>query len=335
MKKKISRPKSKKTIRRILDGIHILQALGLPIDSMTERRKARASMAFLAVADLSPQNGWPKAKSTVDGHRLTSRQIINYLNSNFEEKISSGSYDDIRRQDLKDAVLADIIIKSAIDPTADTNDPTRPYALTPEAAAVVRTYGTAAWKSALETYSKDKVQLTEQLRQRRELAKIPIKLPDGRELKFSPGEHNKLQKAIIEEFLPFYGYGAKILYLGDSEKRLEILKDDSTLHQLGFFEIKANQLPDVLAYAESKNWLYLIEAVHSVNPISPRRYLELQRLVGSCTADIIYVTAFLTKKAFKAHAADIAWETEVWIAEDPEHLIHFNGDKFMGPHKKA
>ncbi|MFS2517149.1 MULTISPECIES: BsuBI/PstI family type II restriction endonuclease [Parabacteroides] len=29
--------------------------------------------------------------------------------------------------------------------------------------------------------------------------------------------------------------------------------------------------------------------------------------------------------------ADIAWETEVWIAENPGHMIHFNGDRFIGP----
>ena len=28
---------------------------------------------------------------------------------------------------------------------------------------------------------------------------------------------------------------------------------------------------------------------------------------------------------------ELAWETEVWIAEMPEHMIHLNGDRFMGP----
>ena len=27
----------------------------------------------------------------------------------------------------------------------------------------------------------------------------------------------------------------------------------------------------------------------------------------------------------------INWDTEVWIAELPEHMIHLNGDQFMGP----
>ena len=26
-----------------------------------------------------------------------------------------------------------------------------------------------------------------------------------------------------------------------------------------------------------------------------------------------------------------AEQTEVWIAENPDHLIHYNGEKFLGP----
>ncbi len=30
--------------------------------------------------------------------------------------------------------------------------------------------------------------------------------------------------------------------------------------------------------------------------------------------------------------AQIAWESEVWIAEEPMHMIHFNGERFLGPY---
>jgi type II restriction enzyme len=50
-------------------------------------------------------------------------------------------------------------------------------------------------------------------------------------------------------------------------------------------------------------------------------------------APVFHVTAFLTRNKFRKWAADIAWETEVWIAEAPDHLIHFDGKKFLGPYE--
>lgn len=162
---------------------------------------------------------------------------------------------------------------------------------------------------------------------------VSVSLPDGKSLKFSPGEHNDLQKAIIEEFLPRYGSESEVLYVGDTAKKL-LLCDRKKLEKLSFFELTHDELPDVLAYSSKKNWLFLIEAVHSSGPITPVRLEELKRLTKECTAEIVYVTAFLDRATFRKFAPDIAWETEVWIADSPDHLIHFNGDKFLGPYKK-
>ena len=93
------------------------------------------------------------------------------------------------------------------------------------------------------------------------------------------------------------------------------------------------ELPDIVAYSKTKNWLFLIEAVHSSGPISPIRLLELKRLAKECTAEIVFVTAFLTRDTFRKFAPEIAWETEVWIADAPDHMVHFDGDKFLGPYK--
>jgi type II restriction enzyme len=152
-----------------------------------------------------------------------------------------------------------------------------------------------------------------------------------KELFFGPGEHNELQKFIIEEFLPRFGQGAQVLYVGDTQDKLLFVEEDR-LQTLGFFELSHEKLPDVLAYSREKNWLFLIEAVHSANPITELRKRTLEQLTKSCKADIIYVSAFLNRAAFRKFSFEIAWETEVWIAESPDHLIHFNGDKFLGPH---
>lgn len=104
--------------------------------------------------------------------------------------------------------------------------------------------------------------------------------------------------------------------------------------KLNLFEISHEELPDVIAYSEKKNWLYLIEAVHSSGPISGITLFQLQELTKNCTTDIVCVTTFLTRQKFRQFMTEIAWETEVWIADNLDHLVHFNGDKFLGPYKE-
>jgi type II restriction enzyme len=245
-----------------------------------------------------------------------------------------GSYDDIRRKDLKLPVVAGIIIASANKPNAARNDPTRGYSLSPEYVEIIGRFGQSDWLEMIEEFMADRPTLAERLDAARQLNHVPIKLPDGQTLQFSPGEHNLLQKAIIEQFLPRYGFGAEVLYVGDTAKKF-LVRDEQKLKSLKFFELEHGELPDVVAYSAKKNWLFLIEAVHSANPISPVRLLELKRLAKNCTADIVFITAFLTRDAFRKFAPEVARETEVWIADAPDHMIHFDGDKFLGPYKSS
>ena len=87
-------------------------------------------------------------------------------------------------------------------------------------------------------------------------------------------------------------------------------------------------------YDRKKNWLFLVEAVTSHGPMTPKRIVELKALLKDSKAELIFVTAFPDRTEFRKHMADIAWETEVWLMDNPEHMIHFNGDKFLGPHQK-
>ncbi len=328
-------PKSKKSrsVKKVLnEALHILNSLGIPFDGLTQRRLERMGMAFLAVLDVKRSKDWPHAKQSGDGWAPQTRQLIDYINKHFEESISSGSYDDIRRKDLKLATVAGIIEHSANDPNAATNNPTRGYALSPQFAYIVRSYGKQSWDDDIDELLAETRTLRDRLSDIRDIEMVNVTLPDGQSLTFSPGEHNDLQKSIIEEFLPHYGFGSQVLYVGDTANKF-LLCDKAKLEQLSFFELTHNELPDVLAYSTSKNWLFLIEAVHSSGPINAIRLEELKRLTETCSAEIVFVTAFLDRATFRKFAPDIAWETEVWIADSPDHLIHFNGDKFLGPYK--
>ena len=144
--------------------------------------------------------------------------------------------------------------------------------------------------------------------------------------------HKKLIAEVLSKFFRRWGHGAKpIVVRGYAPPHC--LAHREYLSRLGISVVDRWELPDIVAYSAKKNWLFLIEAVHSSGPISPVRRLELKRLAGECTADIVFVTAFLSRDAFRKFAPDIAWETEVWIADAPDHLVHFDGDKFLGPYQ--
>ncbi len=317
-------------MRLIEQTIAVLDALGIPVESKTSRALEKMAMAFLAVAGV--KNTWKEAQGISEGRILKTREIIAFINANFEESISSGSYDDIRRKDLKLPVLAGLITKAAANPNAATNDPTRGYALTPELTLLLHQFDTDRWAAQLDRFTKLNTNLRDALNRTRAFEKVAVTLPDGVQLLFSPGQHNLLQKYVVEEFLPRFGRGCQVLYVGDTADKF-LFMDRAALDSLRFFDLLHDELPDIIAYDPSNNWLFLIEAVHSSGTISEVRMLELKRLTQVCTAEIIFVTAFLTKFDFRKWATDIAWETEVWIADNPDHLIHFNGDKFLGPRK--
>ncbi|QQR87315.1 MAG: restriction endonuclease [Flavobacteriales bacterium] len=317
-------------VKRVLnEALDILIAVGIPAAAEPIRRRERMAACMMAVAGVTKK--WSAAKSVKDGRHLKTREVIPFVNKHFEENISSGSYDDVRRKDLKLAVVAGVIVNSGDNPGRATNDPTRGYALAPDFAALIRTYGTPAWAKNLAAFNKNRPSLAESLLRKRDMERIPVTLPGGGKLELSLGKHNELQKAIIEQFLPLWGNGAEVLYVGDTSNKLLHIERER-LKELGFFDLSHDELPDIIAYSKSKKWLYVIEAVHSSGPISELRLMELKKLLKGCKAGIVYVTAFLTRKAHAKYADQIAYETEVWTADRPEHLQHLNGPRFMGPY---
>lgn len=326
-------PKQLKGIQTLVEeALQVLEALGVPLDDLTARRKEKMAKAFLAVAGLKPGMAWREAKDNSDHRQLLSRQVITFMNAYLGEDIADSSYDDIRRKDLLLPEKALVVLKSAKNPDANTNDGTRGYAINPVAAQAVRQFGTPQWQPAISQFLQGRESLAQQLRRDRGLARIPVRISEGTLLDFSPGKHNVLQREIIENFLAIFGFGAEVLYVGDTANK-SLFVNRSKLAKLKFFELAHDKLPDVVAYSRSKNWLYLIEAVTTANPITELRRNSLIELTQACSADVVFVTAFPDRATYRKFAKDIAWETEVWIADAPEHMIHFNGDKFLGPHK--
>lgn len=324
--------KSPELQQLINQALYMLYKFGIPFADLTPRRLERIALAFLAVTHVTDREGWKDAKDLNDGISMTTRDIIAYINEHYGENISPGSYDDIRRKDLVLCVLANIIVPT--QPVSKTNSPTRGYALNPDYRALVRTFGADSWSQTVAGQSIVRETLAEKLAGKRHIKTTPVTLPSGRVLEFGPGEHNALQKAIIEEFLPRYGYGSVVLYVGDTADKLAFYEEER-LSSLNFPRLEHKELPDIIAYSEQKNWLYLIEAVHSFGAIDNIRLTKLRSLITECACGVIFVTAFLTRKVFRQWVEKIAWETEVWIAETPDHIVHFDGEKFLGPYTQG
>ncbi len=307
----------------------ILKDLGLPLKQQNDR----SALTLLALCNLKENDSWKSAKQismSVVGNKENPKYegVMRFISLYYNKQYAENSRETFRRQTLHQFVQAGIASHNPENPHLPTNSKDNHYRLTKEALKVIKSFGTNKWDKELKFFKKNIGTLKGKYEKKRNLRKIPVTLLNGKKLKFSPGKHNEVQIAIIKEFAP----GSKLLYVGDTAKK-DLYLDKITLNELHVPIDQHSKLPDVVLYDKEKNWVYLIEAVTSHGPISPKRIIELEALFVNCPAGLLYVTAFPDFKEFKRHTNDIAWETEVWLTEIPDHMIHFNGDRFIGPRK--
>jgi hypothetical protein len=188
-----------------------------------------------------------------------------------------------------------------------------------------------AWTRQLKAYQAGRDKIKADLERRRDIPRVPVTLSDGKAITLSPGGQNPLIKSIVEDFCPRYAPGASIAYIGDAENKFLHL-DATYLNGLGVVVAPSAKMPDVIAHDAKRNWLLLVEAVVSVGSIDAKRRHELKTLFSSCSAGLVFVTAFESRDSFGRFQKSISWETEVWIAAEPDHVIHFNGVRFLGPY---
>lgn len=306
----------------------ILKALGLPPAQSNEM----SALTLIALCGLGPDDPWSNATRI----RCTvTKGIMDFVRNKFGKEYAPNTRETFRRQVLHQFVQGHIADYNPFEPNLPTNSPHAHYAITQAALAAVQTYGTTStWKEGVRKFLAEQGALSLLYSPEREQRRVPILLPDGQEFRLSPGKHNEVQKAIVEEFAARFAPGAELLYLGDTAKK-NLVVNVRVLGELGIPISEHDKLPDVVMYDRTRQWLFLIEAVTSHGPVSPKRIVELEAMFTDCPAGLVYVSAFPNMAEFKKHALNIAWETEVWLADIPDHLIHFNGDKFFGPRKRT
>ncbi|MBI1880161.1 MAG: restriction endonuclease [Chloroflexi bacterium] len=307
---------------KIQQAQEILKVLGLPPAQQNEI----SALTLLALAQLSEETPWSEAKR----QSLRIHDILTEIKERYSREYAENTRETIRRQVIHQFEQAGLVTRNPDDPTLATNSPRTYYALSDAAIRAIRSYDVEEWQQAAQSFIETQGALFEIYQKSREQYKVPLRLTSGEEYHLSPGKHNELQAAIIEEFAPRFAPGATLLYLGDTENKILIL-DRPGFEQLGIPVPNHDKLPDVVFYDEARNWLFLVEAVTSHGPVSPKRHFELEEALKECLAGRVYVSAFPNFAIFKNFLTKIAWETEVWLAELPDHLIHFNGDRFLGP----
>lgn len=136
---------------------------------------------------------------------------------------------------------------------------------------------------------------------------------------------------MVEDFCSYYAQGGQILYLGDADSKWAV-SEEVKLKELGVTFDQHGKMPDLVVYLPDKNWLVLLEAASSHGSVDAKRHSELTKLFKGATPGLVFVSCFPTRAEMRKYLADIAWESEVWCADSPTHLIHFNGERFLGPY---
>ena len=302
---------------KIEETREFLQKVGMPKAQQADI----CCYVILAMAGIKPNMSWSEA--TNEWIRI--HDIIQFANIYYGATYAENSRETFRKQALHRFRTAALVE----DNGKATNSPNYRYRLTDETLQMLKAVGTKQEQTELNRFLSYHEKLMDIYASKKKMTMKPVKI-NGLNFSFSAGKHNELQKAIIEEFAPRFAPNSECLYVGDTIEK-DLVKNVDKLEKLGFEITLHDKMPDVVLYREDKDWIYFVESVTSVGPMDPKRILEIKEMTKDVKAGKVYVTAFLDFKTYKKFSEELAWETEVWIAEMPEHMIHLNGDRFMGP----
>ncbi len=316
---------SKSIQKRIKEANQILVDLGLPRAQQNER----SALCLLALLNLTPRKKWSMAENPLVG--IT--PIMDWVKTHYKKTYAPNSRETFRRYTMHQFVEAGIALYNPDKPERAVNSPQAVYQIEPKTLELIRCFGRPEWKKKLEIHLNSYDTLKQKYAKERHLNKVPVKISDDKEITLSSGEHSILIRAIIEEFGPRFAPDSSLVYAGDTGEKWGYF-DDKLLRELGIEVDSHGKMPDVVLYFGLKNWLILVEAVTSHGPVDGKRHYELAKLFESSKAGLIYLTAFPNRTLMSRYLGEIAWETEVWVADSPSHLIHFDGERFLGPYEK-
>lgn len=309
---------------KIQQALELLKALGLPRAQQNER----SALTLLALIGLQPEQEWKAATNPLMG--IT--PIMDFIKDSYGKSYAPNTRETIRRQTMHQFVDAGIAVSNPDEPSRPVNSPKWVYQIEEQALELIRTLDSEDWGENLEEYLKVRKTLAAQYAKKRDMLRIPLTINGNKKLTLTPGIHSELIRDIINEFGSRFAPGSEVLYIGDTGEKLGHY-DEAAFKKLGLTFDNHDKFPDVVLHFKEKNWLLLIESVTSHGPVDGKRHSELANLFKNSKAGLVYVTAFPDRKTMGKYLGDISWETEVWVADAATHLIHFNGERFLGPYQ--
>jgi len=306
------------------EAIDVLSQLQFP----RQQRNERSALTLLTLLDLTPDKHWSEAADPMRG--IT--QLMDLMAEHYGKQYAPNTRETVRRQTVHQFLAAGLVVLNPDEPDRPTNSAKTVYRVSPPSLRLLRAYGTADWAVELINYQYRIESLTERYALERDLQRIPVTLPEGQQVSLSPGGQNALVARIVEDFCPVFTPGGAVLYIGDADEKFAIY-DEERLYELGITLDEHGKMPDLVVHHVRRGWLVLVEAVTSHGPVNPKRREELRDLFSASSAGLVFVTALENRRTLAKYVADISWETEVWVAEDPTHLIHFDGERFLGPYQ--
>ena len=303
----------------------IIISLGLPRAQQNER----SALCLLALLNHTPDKVWADAENPLIG--IT--PIMDWAREHYDKDYAPNTRETVRRQTMHQFCDAGVALYNPDRPDRPVNSPKAVYQIEPAALALLRTFDTPAWPEALRAYLAERETLITRYAKERDQNRIPVAVAPGKRILLSPGEHSELIRAVIEDFAPRFAPGSVLVYVGDTGEKWRYF-NETLLAELGASVDSHGKMPDVVLYYTEKNWLLLIESVTSHGPVDGKRHDELAALFAGSKAGLVYVTAFPDRTLMGRYLGEIAWETEVWVADAPSHLIHFDGLHFLGPYSK-
>ncbi len=315
----------RKVEQKIREALTILNDLGLP----RQQQNDRSALTLLSLLGLKPDTAWKDAADPLMG--IT--PMMDFFDEHYGKRYAPNTRETVRRQTVHQFLQAALIVANPDKPSRPTNSPKAVYQIEPSTLKLLRSFSKPGWPGYLQKYLQTVKTLKRFYARERDMRRLPVRLANGQEIRLSPGGQNVLVKKIIDDFCPLFTPGGYIVYVGDTQVKWAYF-DLNALAALGIDIEEHGKMPDVVVHHVEKNWLVLIEAVTSHGPVNPKRRQELKELFSGSTAGLVFVTAFLDRRAMLKYLNDISWETEVWIAESPTHLIHFNGERFLGPYEE-
>lgn len=309
---------------KIEEAQDILRAFGFD----QERSNERSALTLLALTDVRPDSSWRDATNEMHG----TRALMDFIRDVYDVTYAANTRETIRRFTLHQFADALLVEQNRDQPDRPVNSPEWNYALHPAALAVIKAYGTPQFEGMVAEYLEERPRQIETYAAARQMHRIPVTLPDGAALTLSPGGQNVLIKQMLDELCSRYTPGGEVLYVGDADTKWAHF-DHAVLGNLGVEVDSHGKMPDLVVYLRDRNWLVLMEAATSHGPVDAKRHGELSELFAGSTAGLVFISCFPDRKTMRKYLADIAWETEVWCADAPSHMVHFNGERFLGPYQ--